>query len=111
MSSISEKRAALLKELKQCARGMMFGTVSETYRTCGQPTCRCHQGEKHGPFAQISYRGRSGKTTGYHVPRGLEERVKKAVSAWHRFQEIAREIAELNREQEWSGHRQRRKKR
>jgi hypothetical protein len=109
MSSISEKRVALLRELNQCARRMMFGTVSETYRTCGQRGCRCHQGEKHGPFTQISYRGRSGKTTGYHVPRGLEERVKEAVSAWHRFQEIAREIAELNREQEWSRHRQRRK--
>jgi hypothetical protein len=111
MSSISNRRSTLLRELNQCARRMMFGTVSETYRTCGQPTCRCHQGEKHGPFLQISYRGGEGKTTGYHVPRALEETVQEAVEAWHRFQEIARELAEMNREQLWSSHRRGSKRR
>jgi hypothetical protein len=109
MASINKKRLALLRELNRCARRMMFGTISEIYRTCGQANCRCHRGQKHGPFLQISYRGSSGKTTGYHVPRGIEEPVREGVSAWHRFQEIARELAELNRDQQWSAHKQRSK--
>jgi hypothetical protein len=49
----------------------IFGTSSETYRTCGHPGCHCHgAGPKHGPHLQVSYRGEQGKTTGYYVPKG-----------------------------------------
>jgi hypothetical protein len=110
MTSFS-KKSVLLRELKQVAKQMIFGTISEVYRECGQPSCRCHQGEKHGPFMQVSYRGSSGKTTGYHVPRALEGRVREGVRAWQRFQELGRELAELNRGEAWEKHRQGGKKR
>jgi hypothetical protein len=81
---------------------MIFGTLSETYRTCGQPACRCHHGgPKHGPHLQVSFRGDAGKTTGYHVPTVLESQVRGAVTAWQRFQKTARELAELNRSKLW----------
>jgi len=107
MSSIrhSKKRGALLRELDRLGRRMLFGTVSETSRTCGQPACHCHHGgPKHGPHLQVSYRGATGKTTGYHVPQPLADAVREGVAAWQRFQEIARALAELNREHAW--HRQ-----
>lgn len=84
MSSVmhSKKRAALLQQLGRLARRMIFGTLSETTRTCGQPGCRCHHGgPKHGPHVQISYRGETGKTTGYHVPVALQETVREGVAA------------------------------
>jgi hypothetical protein len=90
---------------------MVFGTVSEVFRACGNPHCRCKKGgPKHGPFMQISYRGASGKTTGYHVPRELGPAVREGVDAWHRLQEIARRLAELNREMLWATHREAKKK-
>ena len=107
MSSIrhATKRAAFLRELDRLGRRVLFGTVSETYRTCGQPTCACHHGgPKHGPHLQVSYRGEAGKTTGYHVPQGLADTVRDGVAAWQRFQEVARALADLNREHAWRRH-------
>src|SRR5207302_4482493 len=49
MSSVmknSATRDALLRRLSQLARRALFGTLSETYRTCGRPGCRCQQGQK-----------------------------------------------------------------
>src|SRR2546428_12686712 len=80
------------------AERAIFGSVSETYRTCGQPDCRCKQGEKHGPHLYISFRGQEGKTTGYYVPQPLGKAVRDGVEAWKQFQALARELADLNRE-------------
>ena len=95
-----------------CAERMIFGTLSSTRRACGNRKCRCyHGGPKHGPFWQISFRGPHGKTTGYHVPREREPTVREGVSAWQRFQELARELAEMNRQAHWTDYRQRRQRR
>src|SRR5437879_10177905 len=62
MSSVmknSATRDALLRRLSQLARRALFGTLSETYRTCGRPGCRCQQGQKHGPHLYVSFRGPS----------------------------------------------------
>jgi hypothetical protein len=107
MSSIrhSKKRARLLRELDRLGRRMLFGAVSETYRTCGQPACQCHHGgPKHGPHLQVSYRGEAGKTTGYHVPQALADTVRDGVTAWRRFRDVARALAELNRDAVWRRH-------
>jgi integrase len=63
------------------AERAIFGSLSETYRTCGQPDCRCKQGEKHGPHLYISFRGQEGKTTGYYVSQALSAAVREGVEA------------------------------
>lgn len=101
----SRRRVALLRELAQAGRRALFGALSETSRTCGQPGCRCHHGgPKHGPHLQVSYRGSAGKTTGYHVPEALGPAVREGVAAWQRLLEVARELAEVNKEQLWAAH-------
>ncbi len=101
-------RAALLRELTRLGRRVIFGTLSETSRTCGQPGCRCqHGGPKHGPHLQVSYRGPTGKTTGFHVPHELADPVREGTAAWHRLLGVAHELAELNREQLWTAHQKR----
>jgi hypothetical protein len=92
--------AALRRELVQLAQGMLFGAVAERGRVCGKPTCHCARGERH-PSVQLSYRGPEGKTMGHHVSQPLVEPVREGVAAWHRFQAIARELAERNRVQLW----------
>lgn len=89
--------AALRRELVGLTSHMLFGTLSKRYTTCGKPTCRCARGERHGPVVQVSYRGPEGKTTGYSVPQALGDAVRTGIDAWHRFQAIARELAERNR--------------
>ena len=107
-SRMRSRRAALLRELQRLARRALFGTLSESSRTCGQPGCRCHHGgAKHGPHLQVSYRGAAGKTTGYHVPQALAPAMRQGVAAWQRLLTVVRELAELNREQLWTTHRKR----
>ena len=87
----------LRRELVGLTSRMLFGTLSERYTICGKATCRCARGERHGPVVQVSYRGPEGKTTGYSVPQALGDSVRRGIDAWHRFQAIARELAERNR--------------
>ena len=96
---LEQHREELLREVEQLARRALIGTVSETYRTCGTPGCRCHHGgPKHGPHLYVSYRGSEGKTTGYYVPKSIGDDVRAGIAAWAQLQEHLRLIAQLNRE-------------
>src|SRR2546428_10498893 len=93
------QRRKLLGEIARLAEIAIFGTLSETYRTCGRPGCHCQRGgPKHGPHLNVSYRGEKGKTTGYYVPKGAAEATREGVAAWQELQECLRELAELNKE-------------
>ena len=91
----------MLRCLTRLARRALFGTLSETYRTCGREGCHCHQGQKHGPHLYMSFRGPAGKTTGYCVPEALGTATRQGVAAWQELQEVLRQLAELNRQRRW----------
>src|SRR5437870_7634026 len=102
MKALSQKaerqRKRLLDQTEQLAGQAIFGTISQTYRTCGTPGCRCHHGgPKHGPHLYVSYRGPSGKTTGYYVPRAAQLEVRQGVQAWKRLQKHLHRLALLNK--------------
>jgi uncharacterized protein DUF6788 len=95
----SAARLRLLNQIKQLAQAAIYGSLSETYRRCGNPNCRCHHGgPKHGPHLYISYRGKTGKTTGYYVPHHAEVQIRQGVDAWSQLQDCLRELAALNKE-------------
>jgi hypothetical protein len=92
------RRAALLKRIGELAEQMIFGSLAESYRTCGNPGCRCHHGgAKHGPYLAVTSRS-GGKTAGYHVPAAASEEVRAGVEAWHAVQDCLRELAEMNKD-------------
>ena len=93
------QRRKLLREIERLGQVAIFGTLSETYRTCGHASCHCHgAGPKHGPHLQVSYRGEQGKTTGYYVPKAAEQATRQGVAAWQKLQQCLRELAELNKQ-------------
>ena len=98
---VNASDARLRRELVRLARQMVFGTIAERARVCGKPTCRCAQGEKH-PAVQLVHWAGAGKTAGHHVPQPLVAPVREGVDAWHRFQAIARALADRNRAQLWT---------
>jgi hypothetical protein len=96
---VSAVRPQLLRQISQLAQAAIYGSLSETYRRCGNPDCRCHRGgPKHGPHLYISYRGKTGKTTGYYVPQHAEAQIRQGVEAWSQLQDRLRELAALNKE-------------
>src|SRR5258708_14685093 len=93
------QRRKLLSEIERLAEIAIFGTLSETYRTCGRAGCHCQgDGPKHGPHLNVSYRGGQGKTTGYYVPKAAEEATREGVAAWQQMQHYLPELAYLNNE-------------
>jgi len=95
----STARLRLLSQIRQLAQTAIYGSLSETYRRCGNPDCRCHHGgPKHGPHLYISYRGTTGKTTGYYVPQAVKAQIHQGVDAWSQLQDCLRELAALNKE-------------
>jgi hypothetical protein len=93
-----DRHTKLVDEIAQLAQIAIFGSVSETYRTCGNAGCRCHgKGPKHGPHVYVSYRA-DGKTTGYYVPQAAHDDIRRGVDAWRTLQQRLRELAELNKD-------------
>jgi len=86
-----------LQELVKLADVMVQGSISETYRTCGSTGCRCHRGEEHGPHFYLTFRTPKGASTSLYVPESELVKFRRAVEAWNRFRELARELGEENR--------------
>ena len=98
MRATTARRRRLLAEVRRLANQALIGSVSETYRTCGNPDCRCHKGgPKHGPHVYVSYRGDAGKTTGYYVPTAARSSIRRGIAAWRTLQKRLRELAKLNK--------------
>lgn len=95
----AERRAELISKIAQLAGGVVFGSLSEIYRTCGTPTCRCHgPGPKHGPHLQIGWPGDNGKTTGCYVPIAAQPLIRAGAANWQLVQTALRELGALNRD-------------
>ena len=95
---LEERRDKAVRQLLELAPRMLFGSASETYRTCGNPNCRCHaEGPKHGPHMYVNYKGEDGRTTGYYVPVALQEKVRDGLGAWRQVHELSKQIAQLNK--------------
>lgn len=98
--SRADRRSELIRQIIEFLSQIIFGSLSAIYRTCGTPGCRCHRsGPKHGPHLQVVYRGASGKSTGYYVPKATETEIRQGVAAWKAVQEALRTLADLNRDE------------
>lgn len=88
-----------LHELEAAAASMVQGSLSESTRQCGDPSCACAHdpAHRHGPHLYFRYKS-DGRVHSVYVPRELGESVREAQNAWQEFQEIGAEISAGNRE-------------
>jgi hypothetical protein len=89
-----------LHELEAAATAMVQGSLSESTRQCGDPSCACAHdpASRHGPHLYFRYKSDS-KVHSVYVPAELGESVRQAQSAWAEFQQIGAEISAENRKQ------------
>jgi hypothetical protein len=108
MSRRSQTRFLTLQRLAAIA---VQGGLSETTRTCGNPSCACHKDaeRRHGPHLYLTFRSRDGRSSSLYVPREQEPKVRKAVQAWAQLWETVVEISHRNREQMGRAMRRRKK--
>ncbi len=93
-------RNSLLRQLVSAIQSMVQGGLSQTSRTCGQPSCACHSdpARRHGPHLYLTFR-EDGKSRSLYVPSEHAGEARAAQAAWARFWEIGCQIAALNRQQ------------
>ena len=64
------QRRKLLGEIEGLAEIAVFGTLSETYRTCGREGCHCQSdGPKHGPHLKLVSAARRARPPATMFPR------------------------------------------
>jgi hypothetical protein len=88
-----------LDALEQATAAMVQGSLSESTRQCGDPSCACAHdpAARHGPHLYFRYKA-EGKVHSVYVPTELGESVRGAQSAWAEFQQIGAQISADNRE-------------
>jgi hypothetical protein len=79
--------APILEERGPLIRGFL-GTRT---RTCGKPSCRCAQGERHSSMYLSA--SDAGQTRQVHVPAADEVRVAEAVERYRRFRRARSQLA------------------
>ena len=90
---------ALLVELARVAHLMVAGSLSEVTRQCGDPSCACARdpSRRHGPHLYLKFSA-SGKAHSVYVPAEDRDAFMQAHQAWLRFNELASQMAEGNRQ-------------
>jgi hypothetical protein len=86
-----------LHEIEHAAAAMVQGSLSESTRQCGDPSCACAHdpASRHGPHLYFRYKA-EGKVHSVYVPGELGEAVRDAQNAWAEFQQIGAEISAEN---------------
>ena len=99
-NNMSRINKTLFPRLQRLATTAVQGGLSETTRTCGNPTCACHRdpARRHGPNLYLTFRAPDGRSSALYVPREHEPTVRKAVEDWAQLWETIVKISHRNRE-------------
>ncbi len=81
-----------LPPLKEIIRG----TLLLRYMTCGNKNCKCHKGEKHGPYHYLTVNYPQGKIKCIKIADQDVKRVKKWQKNYKRIKNILEKISNFN---------------
>ena len=76
---------------------VLMGSLVTQSRRCGKPSCRCTEGEEHGPYTYLSARV-GGVTRLRYVPAALLNMVRRRVKQTEVFESVIAEISAINLE-------------
>jgi hypothetical protein len=101
LSRLSElalrQRRQGLEKLPPVAQ-ILRGSLMERYVTCGNPSCKCARGEKHGPSWYLSVTLGPGRTTGSVIPDEKVDEVRGWIENYHKLKDQLEKISDINRE-------------
>ena len=96
LHDLEARRSVLYEQLAQSG-DLRRGTVTETYRRCGRPNCRCADPNDpgHGPRHLLT-RSVAGKTEGRQVAPEELDKVTRETAGYKRFNGLVGEIVGVN---------------
>jgi hypothetical protein len=87
-----------LAELLPPVTEILRGSLVERYVTCGNPSCKCARGERHGPMWYLTVTLGPGRTTGGIVSEEKVAEVRAWIENYHKLKDHIEKISEINRE-------------
>lgn len=98
LRELEEKRQRVQKRLTEVG-DMRQGTLTERYRKCGKPSCKCAEDESHahGPSFSLTKSVRS-KTVTRIIPKPAVEATKVQIVQFKEFRRLSQEFLEVNEE-------------
>ena len=95
--ALHKRREGLVKVLPSLSE-ILRGSLMERYLTCGNPSCKCARGERHGPVWYLSVTLDQSHRSGTTVAAGQVEQVRRWIENYHRVREHLEKISDINRE-------------
>ena len=95
--ALRQRRQGLVKLLPPAGE-VLRGSLVERYVTCGNPSCKCARGERHGPMWYLTVTLGPGRTTGGIVSADHVEQVRLWIENYQRLKRDLERISEINRE-------------
>ena len=90
MSRFQTRRESSLRQL-QGVGPVVGASLCRRMTRCGNPNCKCAQGEKHESWC-LSYK-EEGRTRTVHVPRDMLEEVREWVEEHKRAKQLLKDIS------------------
>ena len=95
--ALRRRRQGLVKLLPPAGE-VLRGSLVERYVTCGNLSCKCARGERHGPMWYLTVTLGPGRTTGGIISANHLEQVRRWIENYRRLKDDLEGISEINRE-------------
>jgi hypothetical protein len=95
--ALHQRRQGLAQQLPPVTETLR-GSLVERYVTCGNPSCKCAKGQRHGPLWYLTVTLGRGQTTGGIVPAEKVDQVRGWIENYRKVKDHLEKISEINRE-------------
>ena len=95
--ALRQRRQGLARQLPPVTE-ILRGSLVERYVTCGNPSCKCSKGERHGPVWYLTVTLGRGRTTGGIIAGDQLEQVRNWIENYWQLKDRLEKISEINRE-------------
>jgi len=77
---------------------ILRGSLVKRYVTCGNPSCRCARGERHGPVWYLTVTLGRGRTTGGVIAADQVDQVRGWIENYRAVKDRLEKISDIHRE-------------
>jgi len=95
--ALRQRRQGLAKLLPPVTE-ILRGSLVERYVTCGNESCKCARGERHGPVWYLTVTLGPGRTTGGIISEDCLDQVRTWIANYRNLKSRLEKISEINRE-------------
>jgi hypothetical protein len=97
LAALEAQRDGILREIARLG-DMRKGSLTETFRPCGKPTCACHRRDHpgHGPYYAFTTKVEGRTRTVQLRPGSRLDKFQREVDAYKQFRALSEKLIEIN---------------